>query len=527
MDTLYNYLRVLREVLPDIISENQSGFVKGRRIAHNIMLCQDMVRGYDRRSAKFACLFKIDLQKAYDSLDWDFLKEMLEALNFPKKFVDLIMDCITTPQFSFSINGALHGYIHARRGLRQGDPISPLFFVIGMECLSRILSKVSKEADFKFHPRCKRLQANISKSAVYGAGMDTNSIDRLVELSGFPKCSLPFKYLGMTICAKRLSKSDCVCLVEKMLVILPKSVLHSIVQVCRAFLWKGVDRISGLGYVSWSDVCRPKTEGGLGFKDIESWNLCAMGKHVWDIASKKDNLWVKWVNAIYIKQDDWWDHEAPIDASWYWKRIVQVKNRIKAVFSFIEFQKFNYTIAGMVSKVHLIAGRWKFNMIWDRFSIPKHRFIIWLALLERLPTFDRIQRFKSLQSVSCVLCGKFAECHAHLFFSCSVSAKILVETLQWSAISYHGHDLKNLLKWIGKNKLSQGRRKIVYSIISTVVYFIWHSRNSMVWDQKFISIDVIVRNIIHCLKLRLQNMNLSKLNRVDIIWVDSLLRVCN
>ncbi|XP_062100704.1 uncharacterized protein LOC133806603 [Humulus lupulus] len=51
----------LRDILPDIISENQSCFVKGRKISHNIMICQDMVRGYDRRSAKSACLFKIDL----------------------------------------------------------------------------------------------------------------------------------------------------------------------------------------------------------------------------------------------------------------------------------------------------------------------------------------------------------------------------------------------------------------------------------------------------------------------------------
>ncbi|XP_062103092.1 uncharacterized protein LOC133814106 [Humulus lupulus] len=59
----------LREVLTGIISKNQSGFFKGRQIAHNIMIFQDMVQGYNRRSAKSTCLFKIDLQKAYDTLD--------------------------------------------------------------------------------------------------------------------------------------------------------------------------------------------------------------------------------------------------------------------------------------------------------------------------------------------------------------------------------------------------------------------------------------------------------------------------
>ncbi|XP_062080849.1 uncharacterized protein LOC133785644 [Humulus lupulus] len=524
---------------------------------------------------------------------------MLEALKFPKNFTNLIMECVTTTLFSFSINGAHHGFLQAKRGLRQGDPISPLLFVIGMEYLTRILSKVAKAAEFKFHPRCQSLKlthlcfaddlllfckgdyisahlllkgfklfsnssglkANISKFAVYGAGMNSNTIDRLVALSGFQKCSLPFQYLGMKICAKRISKADCVSLVDKMvsririwssrnlsyagrivlinsvllsinsywsqLVILPRSIFQRIIQVCRAYLWKGVDWSCNPGHVSWSVICRSKSEGGLGFRDIALWNFCAMGKHVWDISSKKDNLWVKWVNTIYIKQGDWWNHVAPIDASWYWKRIVQVKDKLKSVFSHQEFHRFNFTIASLVSKLNIVAGRWQFAMIWDRFSYPKHRVIIWLALLDRLPTLDRIQRYKPLQSLVCLLCGNAVECHSHLFFSCCVSSKILVEIMQWCNIAYQGNNLKYLLKWIGKKKISQGRRKIFISIISALVYHIWHSRNYVLWNQISIPIVVIVRNIIHSVCERLFNINFSKFNRVDQNWVESLLRVCN
>ncbi|XP_056698510.1 uncharacterized protein [Spinacia oleracea] len=81
----------LRQVLPDLILENQGGFVHGRFIVHNIMVVQDLVRQYGRKGVKPSCLMKIDLQKAYDTVDWQFLQEMLEHLEFPQHFVNLVM----------------------------------------------------------------------------------------------------------------------------------------------------------------------------------------------------------------------------------------------------------------------------------------------------------------------------------------------------------------------------------------------------------------------------------------------------
>ncbi|XP_074304613.1 secreted RxLR effector protein 78-like [Silene latifolia] len=109
---------------------------------------------YNNHKASPRCLFKIDLQKAYDTVEWNFLEQMLTALKFPPKFRQWIMICVTTASFSLNLNGETFGFFKGQRGLRQGDPLSPLLFTICMEYLSRMQNYATKNYQFKFHPRC-------------------------------------------------------------------------------------------------------------------------------------------------------------------------------------------------------------------------------------------------------------------------------------------------------------------------------------------------------------------------------------
>uniref|UniRef100_A0A803NEF2 Reverse transcriptase domain-containing protein n=1 Tax=Chenopodium quinoa TaxID=63459 RepID=A0A803NEF2_CHEQI len=147
----------LKLVLPELISENQGAFVGGRSIMENIMVCQDMLKNYNNKRKASKCTVKVDLRKAYDSVHWSFIRDMLMALNFPNQFVRLVMECISTPSFSIMINGGMHRFFKGKRGVRQGDPVSPLLFVIGIEYLSRLLKKVSKLRGFRFHQGCRQL----------------------------------------------------------------------------------------------------------------------------------------------------------------------------------------------------------------------------------------------------------------------------------------------------------------------------------------------------------------------------------
>ncbi|XP_074267059.1 uncharacterized protein LOC141590361 [Silene latifolia] len=101
---------------------------------------------------------KIDLKKTYGSIEWVFVERMLQHLNFPPKLIGLIMQCITTPTYSIVLNGQPLGYFKGRRGLRQGDPISPLPFILCMEYLSRLLDEVCSYPGFHFHPLFKKLK---------------------------------------------------------------------------------------------------------------------------------------------------------------------------------------------------------------------------------------------------------------------------------------------------------------------------------------------------------------------------------
>lgn len=216
-------------------------------------MAHELIKGYNHKTIFPGCLIKVDIRKAYDSVEWKFLKAVLLEFGIPYKIVVLIMKYVSTVSYSLLVNGGLTKSFDARKGLRQGDPMSPYLFVLAMEYLTRSLKKLHINPDFNFHPKCSKLQiihicfaddlllccradetsmklmmnefeqfskasglqANMDKSSLYIAGVSTNFKEKICSYLHLTEGTLPFKYLGVPLSTKKVTISQYMFLVEK------------------------------------------------------------------------------------------------------------------------------------------------------------------------------------------------------------------------------------------------------------------------------------------------------------------------
>ena len=128
----------LRRVISGIISESQNAFVLDRQILDFVLIANECLDS--RLKARIpGVLCKLDVEKAFDHVSWDFLMYMLQRCGFSEKWRKWILFCISSVRFSILINGSPKDFFGSSRELRQRDPLSPLLFAIVMEALSRLL----------------------------------------------------------------------------------------------------------------------------------------------------------------------------------------------------------------------------------------------------------------------------------------------------------------------------------------------------------------------------------------------------
>ena len=130
----------MKQVIPKLIGPTQASFIPGRLSIDNIVIVQEAVHSMRRKKGtKGWMLLKLDLEKAYDRIRWDFLEETLEAAGFSETWRGRIMACVTNPGMSLLFNGEKTDSFMPARGLRQGDPLSPYLFVL---CLERLCHQI-------------------------------------------------------------------------------------------------------------------------------------------------------------------------------------------------------------------------------------------------------------------------------------------------------------------------------------------------------------------------------------------------
>ena len=108
----------LAYILPKIVSDNQSGFVKGRSISEDIMLAQEIIHGIKLPKEGRNAVIKLDMIKAYDRVSWAYTCIVLRKMGFSEMFIDRVWRIMSNNWYSIVINGKRHGFFHSTRGLK-------------------------------------------------------------------------------------------------------------------------------------------------------------------------------------------------------------------------------------------------------------------------------------------------------------------------------------------------------------------------------------------------------------------------
>lgn len=188
-------------------------------------------------------------------LNWKSLDTILHEMGIPSQFVKWIMNGVTTVNYRYNINEEHLKLMKAERGIRQGDPVSPLLFVIVMKYLSRLLHQMQLNPNFDHHSKCEKLElahltftddvmlfargdigyvtlmhqtlqifsestclmVNPLKCHVYMGAIDEDTKQRIMNMIGFREGMLPFIYLGVPLTSRKLTVAHNMPLIDKIL----------------------------------------------------------------------------------------------------------------------------------------------------------------------------------------------------------------------------------------------------------------------------------------------------------------------
>lgn len=145
----------LRAIMPYVVADTQSSFVLGRSTIDNILVLQETIHSFKHLHGKTGyMLLELDLEKAYDRIEWSFVMDTLASLGIPTVLQKVILHYMSSTTLSVNWNGSSTDAFKSSRGIRQGDPISPYLFVLCLERLGHMIKDVVASGVWK--PFCFR-----------------------------------------------------------------------------------------------------------------------------------------------------------------------------------------------------------------------------------------------------------------------------------------------------------------------------------------------------------------------------------
>ncbi|XP_071700218.1 uncharacterized protein [Rutidosis leptorrhynchoides] len=291
------------KVAPLLVGHEQSAFIKGRNILDGVLIANETLE-YLKRNKLAILVFKVDFEKAFDSLNWNFLLEMMKIMGFEEKWRNWILSCLRSASISIlGLNWLTKAAVRANLFAEvevgvDNIPISHLQYANdtiffgkwgrnNMENLMKLL---------KCFELASELNINYHKSNLFGVGVGATEVEELARFYGCNVGKFPCMYLGLPVGAK-MNKSFSIVF----LFALPCSVFRAsqLESVRRNFFWGGSGEGSKIPWVKWENVIRPFEEGGLNVGSLKAFNLALIDKWWRRFLTETTSLWVKVIKSIY------------------------------------------------------------------------------------------------------------------------------------------------------------------------------------------------------------------------------------
>ncbi|XP_071705038.1 uncharacterized protein [Rutidosis leptorrhynchoides] len=297
----------LQKVIHKVINVEQSAFLKGRFILDGILVANELVDEVKRQKNK-CLIFKVDFEKAFDSINWDFLLKILEIMGFGLKWRSWTKACITSAMVSVLVNGSPTKEFSFLRGIRQGDPLSPYLFIIMAEGLNTFIKRALEGNLFK-GVEIGKDRVSISHlqyaddTIIFGDWrVQTSVVEEMARLFGCLSGALPFSYLGLPIGRNMNNIWDWEPFIDKIHSRLADWKAKSMSFGGRLTLIKSV--LSSLPLYAFFLFRAPscvinKLEGGLNIGSLNAKNFALLAKCWWRFYNDKNSLWVKIITSIY------------------------------------------------------------------------------------------------------------------------------------------------------------------------------------------------------------------------------------
>ncbi|GAU33843.1 hypothetical protein TSUD_393510 [Trifolium subterraneum] len=360
----------LKCCLDKCVSQEQSAFVEGRLIIDNALIAIEVIHSLKRKTQgrRGGLALKIDISKAYDKVDWGFLRGVMTKMGFTDVWIRWVMMCVSSVNYSVLMNYDRVGPISPGRGLRQGDPLSPYLFILVTECLTALIHRAVGRGDLHgvnelmrilhIYEQASGQEINLGKSEVFisrnmshAAKEDLSRIlgVRLVLGTGI-YLGLPsmvgrskkaiFSYIKDSIWkrinswrGRALSKAGKEVMIKSVLqaipsyvmsmFILPASLIDDIEKMINDFWWRGGNNNNnnnkGIHWLAWDRLACPKAHGGLGFRNFEAFNKAMVAKQAWNIVQNPNSLVAKLIKARYFPHSSLFEAPLGYNPSFAWR----------------------------------------------------------------------------------------------------------------------------------------------------------------------------------------------------------------